>query len=135
MSVRKGDRTQSNFEVLTLMRNLTAYTLKAVGNENLFPKKSRWLIASKIANECTEAYSNVMGANSIWVGDSVPDEDKKHRRSLQLKAHVNLQSMLALVDMAYMTYSLEGDKIEYWAKLIRDADVKLKAWMKSEKNK
>lgn len=66
MSVRKGDRSVSNFDVLTLMRNLTKYTIQAVGNENLFPKKSRWVIAQKIADGCTSAYSDIMGANAVW---------------------------------------------------------------------
>ena len=135
MSVRKGDRTVSDFDVLTLMRNLTKYTIQAVGNENLFPKKSRWVIAQKIANECTDAYSCIMGANSVWIDKNSPDEEKKYRRSLQVQAHSHLQSLLALVDMAYMCYGLNSEKIEYWTQSVRDTDTKLKAWMKSEKQK
>ena len=135
MSVRKGDRSVSNFDVLTLMRNLTKYTIQAVGNENLFPKKSRWVIAQKIADECTSAYSDIMGANAVWIDKDTPIEEKRYRRGLQIQAHAHLQSLLALIDMAYICYGLEGSKIEYWTKSVRDTDTKLKAWMKSEREK
>ena len=135
MAVRKGERTESKFTVLTLIRNLTQYTIQAVGNEKLFPKKSRWVIAQKIADECTSAYSDIIGANAIWIDADSPEEDKKYRRSLQLQAHQHLYSLLGLIDIAYVSYGLEGSKIEYWTSLVRDTDSKLKAWMKSEKQK
>ena len=135
MSVRKSDRTESKFEVLNLIRQLTQYTIQAVGNEKLFPKKSRWVIAQKIATECTEAYANIMGANAIWVDKDSPEDDKKYRRSLQIQAHGHLHSLLALIDIAYCVYGIEGQKIEYWTTLVRDTDSKLKAWTKAEKQK
>lgn len=135
MSVRKGDRTESSFEVLTLMRNLSQYTIQAVGNERIFPKKSRWVVAQKIAQECIEAYSCIMGANSVWIDKDSPEDEKKYRRSLQIQAHSHLQSLLALVDLAFVVYSFDGNKAEFWTKSVRDTDTKLKAWMKSEKEK
>ena len=132
MSVRKGDRTESDLEVLNCAKELALYTLRAVKNERLFPKNQRWIMSQKIANECVDAVTLIRMANSVWVDT---DEDYKYRRSLQVQAHAHLGGLFSLVDLAYNFNDIDSAKIEYWTKLIHDTDSKLKSWMKSEKEK
>lgn len=50
-------------------------------------------------------------------------------------AHSHLDAMLSLIDLAYISFNIEPKRIEYWTGLALHADDKLKAWMKSDKER
>ena len=132
MSVRKGDRGESELEVLNKMRELAEYTINTVRNEKNFPKAQRWILSQKIANECLDAMISIRAANSVWV---TSEEDYKYRRKLQTEAHAHLGALLSLIDLAYLTLQLDCRKVEHWTRLVSATDDKLKAWMKAEKQR
>ena len=61
--------------------------------------------------------------------------DYEYRRNQQVQAHSHLDAMLSLVDLAYNSFSIESKRIEYWTGLVLKADDRLKAWMKSDKER
>ena len=136
MSVRSGDRTQGKLEVLNLAMKLCTHTLTLCKNEKLFPKSSRWLLTSKIANEAVEALSCIRRANATLVDGIHAEERHKYRSEQQTEAHAHLGALYALVDVAYnMNSGIDGDRVAYWTSLIKDTDDKLKAWIRSDDNR
>lgn len=134
MSVRTGDRSEGKLGVLNEIRKLGEYTIQICRNEKVFPKSSRWVMAKPIVDECIGALSCVRRANAVFV-DENHIEDYKYRRSEQVKAHSHLDAMLSLIDLAYTSFGIEANRIEYWTGLVLYADDKLKAWMKSDKER
>ena len=131
MSVPKGLRKQGDLQVFNCLRILTCYTLHAVGNEKVFPKKTRWILANRIATECVNASVNIKKANTYRLDDTYAPL----RASLQYEARANLEAMLGLLEIAYETYGLETAKVQHWTKLITDTLTTLSAWMKSDKER
>lgn len=132
MSVRKGDRTVGNLQVLELAKQLVKYTLERVASERCIPKKQRWVLGDKIASACLNAVTNIRKANSVLVQTH---EDYMLRRKYQNEAHAELGALYALVDVALNIYPIPSSTVETWSNLIYDTDEKLKAWMRSDKER
>ncbi len=134
MSVRKGDRTQGKLEVLNLAMNLCIHTLQLCKNEKYFPKSQRWLLTQKIAGEAVDQLTSIRKANATLLDGS---EDRyRYRREQQTEAHAHLGALYALVDVAFnMNSGLGADQVAFWTGLIRDTDDKLKAWIRSDKER
>ena len=131
MSVPKGKRNQGDLQVFNCIKILTCYTIHAVGNEKIFPKKTRWLLANRIATECMNASVNIKKANAFHLDETYAPM----RASLQHEARANLEAMLGILEIAYETYGLETAKVQHWTKLIIDTLTTLGAWMKSDKER
>ena len=133
MSVRKGDRSEGNLQVLNLIRIVSAHTLQKCRSEKVFPKSSRWIMAKPIMDECLGALTCVRRANAVYVGD---DADAwRYRRNQQVQAHSHLDALLSLIDLAFTSFNIDPDAVQYWTKITVEADEKLKAWMKSDKER
>lgn len=132
MSVRVGDRSEGTLGVLNDIRILGAHTVQVCRSENVFPKSQRWIMAKPIMDECINALSCVRRANAVYVQTV---EDWRYRRMQQVQAHSHLDAMLSLIDLAYTSFQIESNRIEYWTGLILSADKHLKAWMKSDKER
>ncbi len=132
MSVRKGDRGEGKLQVLNKARELKKYSLGIVRSEKHFPKSTRWLYASPIAEEIREACICIRHANSVYVSS---EDEYRYRRMEQTKAHAHLDALLDLIDDAYDAGYIEGRQVEYWTGLILQTDDLLKAWIKSDREK
>lgn len=136
MSVRKGDRGEGKLQVLNKARELKKYTLGLVKNDKHFPKSTRWLYAAPIANEVREACICIRHANAVYVSDDITREDEyRYRRSEQTKAHSHLEALLDLIDDAYDAGYISGSQAEFWTGLTLTTGDKLKAWVKSDKER
>jgi hypothetical protein len=140
MSVPVGKRGKGQLQVLNMVSQLSAYTVKALRNDQVIPKSSRWILASKIADECLGAYRNIRKANSVKVdsGADGPEEawkDYLRRRRHQKKAYRNLEALLGLLDITYNAYCIPDYKICEWAGLAVETEEKLLAWMQSDKRR
>ena len=71
MAVLKNKRKEGQLKVITLGDELTVYTLRMLCNENIFPKKSRWLLAGKIADLMNEFHQNLHVGNDIFVATDI----------------------------------------------------------------
>lgn len=136
MSVRKGERSEGKLQVLKLSADLCVYTLKLCKNETIFPKSQRWLLTSKIANEAVDVMSCVRRANSVLLAASPTlESDYAYRHSQQVEAHSHIGALYSLMDIAYQMNGIEEHRIEYWTQLAMETDEKLKAWMRSDKER
>jgi hypothetical protein len=136
MSVRKSERSQGKLQVLNLAKDLCVYTLTICRNEKVFPKSERWLITSKIAGEAVDTLSCIRRANAVLVGDGVnASVDYAYRRAQQIEAHAHINALLSLIDISFTINNIEASRIEYWTHLAVETDEKLKAWMRSDKDR
>lgn len=132
MSVPKGKRQEGKLQVINLIGQLADYTLEILRNEQFFPKRSRWQLPHHIDKCCIGALINIRNANAIMVVDRKTYRD---RREHQYEAHKQIDALLALIDQAYRTNRLPGNKVEYWTGLCVKTDTALKGWMRSDKER
>jgi hypothetical protein len=135
MSVVKSKRLSKKqpLQVITKANNLTTHTIRICSNENNFPKRYRWCITSKIVDAAVEIARNATIANSINA-----DSDREMyslRKKYQTIALANTYSLLTLIDIAYNTFSLEGDKVDYWVGLVEEVQNLLRNWKRSDEQR
>ena len=135
MSVVKSKRLSKKqpLQVITKANNLTTHTIRICSNENNFPKRYRWCITSKIVDAAVEIARNATIANSINA-----DSDREMyslRKKYQTVALANTYSLLTLIDIAYNTFSLEGDKVDYWVGLVEEVQNLLRNWKRSDEQR
>lgn len=73
-----------------------------------------------------------------WIAGKHADEPSltgSHSNAFVRGVYDECLRMLSLVDLAYNSFSIESKRIEYWTGLILKADDRLKAWMKSDKER
>jgi len=135
MSVVKSKRLSKKqpLQVITKANNLTTHTIRICSNENNFPKRYRWCITSKIVDAAVEIARNATIANSINA-----DSDREMyslRKKYQTIALANTYSLLTLIDIAYNTFSLDGDKVDYWIGLVEEVQNLLRNWKRSDEQR
>ena len=108
MSVPKGKRTEGKLQVLVELQALCTYTIQICKNEKNFPKRDRWILTQHIVKLAVEAYTLARRANAVRV---MTMEDYKLRRSYQIQCKSSLEALLGLIDIAYMTLGLDGQRV------------------------
>lgn len=131
MSVRTGERGIGKLEFIHEMNTLCIHTIKLCQNDKLFPKKSRWIMANRIVNECLDAASCVKKANSF----RLTKDNLEVRRKYQDMAYAHLETMLMLIDLAYNVFEIDSARIEYWSGLVVSTEIKIKSWIKSDRQR
>lgn len=132
MSVLKSKRQESKLQVLVKARELATYTTQIIGNEKSFPKRSRWIIAQKIADEAVEIYTCCRRANSVSVE---MDSDYVFRHDQQTKAFSHCEALLSLIEIAYGLYNIESRRIEHWTGLVIETEKLLGKWKLNDKRR
>lgn len=131
MSVPLSKRGESELRVLTKSDELAAYTIHICSNEKHFPKRYRWCITAKIVDSSIDIVRYIKMANSLFINK---DEEKfKLRLIYQDEAIASTYSLLAMIDIAYRTFSIESRRIEYWTGLIIEVQTLLRNWQKVNK--
>ena len=134
MSVAKGDRkeTSTNLETAKMLKGLCVYTIQICKNEKNFPKRDRWILTAPIVKCAVKAYQKVLEANAITV---IKMDDYLLRRKCQMKARNKLKAMLGLVEIAYVTLSLQEDRLAYWTEYIHGCIALLTKWRASDRKR
>ena len=132
MSVVKSKRGESDLNVITKARELASYTLHICSNEKNFPKRYRWCITNYIISDAFEIHRNTRKANSVFVSRK---SDYETRRQFQNKAIAAIDSMLGDMDIAYATFGINDDRIEYWTGLVIEIQKLLRNWRKSDQER
>lgn len=130
MSVPKSKRSTSDLEVITKSYELAAYTIHICSNEKHFPKRYRWCITNKIVETAIEISKYALCANSIYVGNDSEAYDL--RRRYQTIALTDTYALLSLMQIAYRTFAIEGDRIDYWTGLVLEVQRLLRAWKQAD---
>ena len=108
MAVLKNKRKEGQLKVITLGDELTVYTLRMLCNENIFPKKSRWLLAGKIADLMNEFHQNLHVGNDIFVAT---EEDAHERHLRQTRAYSALYASASVMRTACDVVRFDRAKI------------------------
>lgn len=132
MSVPEGKRTESQLAFQTKAIELANYTTTICNNNNIFPKRDRWLIANRIVSHAITILESTFEANDIYVASY---DDYIERRKIQQLAKTTTSKLLALMELAYNKYNIEGRRIAYWTRLVEDERNLIHKWMKSDKDR
>lgn len=112
---------------------LNAYTITAVTNEKVIPKRYRWLFAQKLIDSANDMLTLAIKANSVYV--ALPG-DYELRRSYQKRAYAETCAMLTLIDIAYQTFRTVSDhKHTTWINLILAAQSDIRNWIENDKKR
>ena len=128
----KNQRGEQKLEVVTKAIELAKYSINTCKSEKNFPKKERWIMASRIANLSIDIVTAIRKANDVRVSI---DQDYLYRRQLQVEAAGNCEAMLTLIDLAHVCLNLETRKVEYWAGLIVELEKLISKWRKSDRER
>ena len=132
ISVLKNQRGEQKLEVVTKAIGLAEYSINACKSEKNFPKKERWIMASRIANLSLDIVTAIRKANDVRVTIA---QDYLNRRQLQVEASGNCEAMLTLIDLAHTCFGLETKKTEYWTGLILELEKLISKWRKSDRER
>lgn len=120
------NRHPAKLMALKQAKMLELYTIKKVCNEKAFSKKKyRRFLTSDILTLTKDCYTYLVKAHNCL------DEEK----SLLYKreAILNLEALLAQLDVANTLYATPIPKIEYWTELIVKTEDSIKTWIKNSK--
>ena len=107
MSVPEGKRTESKLAFQTKAIELLEYTTTICNNNNIFPKRDRWMIANRIVDCDFIILECVFEANDIYVSNY---NDYLERRKVQRKAKHATSKLLSNIEFAYNKYKIESKK-------------------------
>ncbi|MBR3278700.1 MAG: hypothetical protein IKG01_07400 [Lachnospiraceae bacterium] len=106
--------------------------LRKLCQEKVFPKRSRWVIAQKIADTANEYLTAVIEAND----PKVQTEELRERRfTLQQIALGKLSALDVLINMAIRVLSLKPENFKDIADRIITCEKLLKAWIASDEKR
>ena len=83
MAVPEGKRTESQLAFQTKAIELLEYTTTICNNNNIFPKRDRWMVANRIVDCAFIILECVFEANDVYVSTY---DDYLDRRKIQQKA-------------------------------------------------
>ena len=132
MTVPEGKRTKSKLDFHTKAIELAVYTKQICNNNNIFPKRDRWILANRLVDASVAILVNVVKANGVFVSSR---ETYEKRLAYQRLARDATLEMLALMDFAYAVYPIGGRRMGHWTKLVSDERKLILAWMKSDRDR
>lgn len=100
--------------------------------EDVFPKRSRWLIAGKIADLVNDFDTAIHRANEIRV---VTQQERDLRHYYQTMAMSNLMALDAKINLAQRVLDISPETFTYYAKLANDLRGQLQAWMTADERR
>lgn len=108
---------------------LTEAVLRKVCNEKVFPKRSRWLIAGKLADIANDFHTCVHRANEIRV---TTQAERNARHYWQTMALSNLMTLDAKFSLAMDVLHIDPDSLREIGELEVTCKRILQAWMNSD---
>jgi len=132
MSVPENRRKESKLAVQTKAKELAYYTVKICSSEKVFPKRDRWIITNRIVSTVLTIMEEVDVANDIYVSTK---GDFELRRKSQTIAFSSTAKLLGLMELAYIKYGIEGNKMMNWTQLVVDTRNLIKKWRQVDKER
>ena len=117
---------------LRAVDDLCSYILRKLCDEEMFPRRSRWLFSGKIADLVNEFHSCVFLANEM----KVETERDRDERCFQLnRAMSYLMAIDARMNLAMRVLYISPELLEHYAELVNTCRDKLLAWKNSDKKR
>lgn len=129
MAVPEGRRTETKLAVLTKAFKLADHTMTLCANEDVFPEDLGQCLANRILASAFTILEEIDAANDIYVRTK---DDFILRRKSQTIALSATARMLRLMELAYIKFNIDGDRIRYWTQLVVDVRELLKPWRTSD---
>lgn len=117
---------------LRAVDDLCSYILRKLCDEEMFPRRSRWLFSGKIADLVNDFHTCVFLANEM----KVENEQTRDERFFQLsKAISYLMAIDAKMNMAMRVLHISPELLEHYAELANTCREKLLAWKNSDEKR
>lgn len=122
MSVREGERQESNLKYIQDAEKLCAYTLQICNNPNHFPEP---VLANQMKEEAIQMLCNLRYNLSAY---TLNKKDTKTLFKYQLAAMAHLDALQSLLGQAYDSnfYHIDSKSVEYWIGLIINTEESIK---------
>lgn len=111
---------------------LSEWLLRKLCNEEVFPKRSRWLFSGKIADLVNDFTTCVFRANEIRV---VTAQERDARHYYQTMAISNLMALDAKINQAQRVLDISPESLHHYAVLANDCRSLLLAWINSDEKR
>ena len=108
---------------------LAKKVLDKLCKEKVFPKRSRWIIAKKIADLTVDFHSSVHKANGIKV---VTQGERDERHKAQTLALANLSALDAELNLAMDVLNINPDDLGDIAELEKTCERVIQGWINAE---
>ncbi len=128
----KAKRQEGKLMVLVKAREMCSYTLTICKNEKNFPKRDRWILTQPIVSEALSVMTCLRRSNAVRVETQL---DYDYRRNQQVMAFGHAEALLTLIELAFVTLSLECDRVEHWTGLILETETLIQKWRRSDKER
>ena len=132
MSVVESKREEGKLRAATKAKELAVYTIRICSNEKNFPKRYRWCLTNEIVRAVLQINCCIEKANSVRYKNATEGE-LEIRRKYQTIAIAETYSLANLISIAKTLYGLNGDKVEYWTRLVKSVRTLARSWKNSEK--
>lgn len=107
-------------------------TLDVLSKEDVFPKRSRWLMAYKIADLINDFHGAVMTANEIEVRSHAEFVERHKHQTLAIAF---LKAADARMTLAMDVMTVNADKLEFWAGQYNDTLRQLQGWRNKDEKR
>lgn len=128
----KEKKYKSELMVVVVAQNLYDETLRLLCKEELFPKKSRWLMAQEVAQTANRFLDLVVYANGIIVDTP---ELAKERHNAQRRAVALCKTLNSGMERARRHYKFSADYLKNWAHIYNHEKKLLTGWISSDKKR
>lgn len=125
VSVVKGKRGKTKLEVIDKAEELAKYSINMVSQEKHFPKRYRWIFASKIGDSAIEVNSLVHKANAIY--PKVKVEAQLRIRYVN-EAIAEISNLLSLISLCRQAKDVSLENIDHWLTLATYVRTLLLRW-------
>lgn len=128
--VRKEDRKEKDFAVLTDALKLTLHTIQVTSNPKVFiPQYSN--ITGKIVDFAISIYHNCKVANRTRLVEEFAGE----RKRLQNQALSDCAELRSMVEISKSLFHIRTKRIKYWTGLITTVENRIRKWKESDSDR
>ena len=120
---------KDTFKVINNANDLCIETLRVICNDDIFPKRSRWLIAGKIADLVNDFHTCMHLANEIRVSNR-KEADDRHRYQILALSH--LEALEEKIELAKVVLNINVNKVEEWSGKWNEEEKLLKNWISKD---
>ncbi len=132
--VRKDDRGEGKWEVLTKAAALVSYTIQITDNPKIFnPAHAK--STERIVYLARDIYHRARVANNIRFDGKDGKEKLEERRRLQNIAIEECEQLLSEIQIAKMIFHLRTKRVEYWGGMVETVKAYLRSWREGDANR
>lgn len=126
------EERREKLRVVADAEELELHTYRKCRNGNVYPKKDRGGLPSRMMDEATDAVCLILDANDM---DLFDQQESRERLRLQRCALRELRKLSHHVEMSHELNIIGIEEFDYWSGLVVNARNRCAAWHKSDKRR